>query len=200
MFHRFVRWFDHRLSDSYHIYLFNDSPECILRLQNTRARHDMHLGHITVNKDDPVLGIHLWAEHLPPMAVNSIRQRSLPASSDFSWAVTTQRRFVGSLRFLMAYLSKDSRIGENKAIFGITSLFNPERGPGGIHPMERLGFTIIPYHGKLGAFGEFWENFYALALIWAYHPASAAGRSVCDLKRTEMWMSIDTLKARYGIN
>jgi len=202
-----VRWFDHRLSDAYHIYVFNDSPECILRLQDALARHTMLFDNLMVQKGEPVLGIHLWSEHLPPISPptplelheNGAKPSGkLPASSDFTWAVKTQRRFVGSLRLAAAYMEGRSTSSEYKAVFAATSLFSPEKGPGSAHPMERLGFKIIPYNSSWGNFGNFWENFYALALIWAYNPASVQGRKIWDLKRTEMWMAFDEFMSRYG--
>lgn len=202
-----VRWFDHRLSDAYHIYVFNDSPECILRLQDSWAPHLMQFDHLTVQKGEPILAIHLWAEHLPPISQPGqsispdkrlISTGKLPASSDFTWAVKTQRRFVGSLRLAAAYLNERGSLGEYRAVFAVTSLFSPDKGSGSAHPMERLGFKVVPYHSPWGGFGDFWENFYALGLIWAYNPASVQGRNVGDLKRAEMWMAIDEFMARYG--
>jgi len=54
--------------------------------------------------------------------------------------------------------------------------------------MNRLGFTVTPYHRPLGRFGEFWENFYSWGLLWAFNPPSWRRRKLFDLRRTEVWM------------
>ncbi len=59
--------------------------------------------------------------------------------------------------------------------------------------LQRLGFTILPYHGSTGSFGEFWENFYTWLLIWTYNPASLRSHPLLGLQRNELW----TTKARF---
>jgi hypothetical protein len=181
--------FDDFLSRNEGIFIFNPSPDCILRLQVGKAPHAMTLGECMITKDQPVLGIHLWNNHLPPLSTTG---------PNLTWAVRTQRLFVGSLHLAAATVKDDSRLARLGAIFAVTSLFVPQTGPSKIHPMARLGFTITPYHSPLGGFGEFWENFYALWLIWAYNPGSAPARRLFSLRRSEMWMRMEDFLERYG--
>jgi len=64
--------------------------------------------------------------------------------------------------------------------------------------LQRLGFTVIPYHRSLGAFGEFWENFYTWMLMWTYNPGSLRYRGLWGLRRAEIWMSAEEFLRRYG--
>jgi len=183
-----VRRFDQFLSRRNHIYVFNPADDNILRLQVARAPHAMPLGDCCIAKGEPLLGIHLWNDHLPPLHIGEA----------LTWAARTQRLFVNSLRLAAAEMKRDPQLSRLKAVYAATSIFTPAVGPSGKHPMTRLGFTVVPYHCPLGAFGEFWENFYALALIGAYNPGSAPLRRLFSLKKTEMWMTAEDFLGRYG--
>jgi hypothetical protein len=61
-----------------------------------------------------------------------------------------------------------------------------------------LGFVVQPYHSPLGSFGEFWENFYSWAIMWAYNAVSLRQRHLLQLRRSEFWMSIADFLRRYG--
>ena len=59
------------------IFEFSDDPECVLRLQITRAPHTLCLNGRVVNAGEPVLELHLWNEHIPPLP---------PSGPDLAWA------------------------------------------------------------------------------------------------------------------
>jgi len=52
--------------------------------------------------------------------------------------------------------------------------------------------------GRLGRFGQFWENLYAWALMWAFNAPSLHRKQLLRLQRTEVWMSRQRLLERYG--
>jgi YkoP domain len=184
-----VRGFDRFLSRVNHICPFDAGEGCILRLQRNHAPHAMQLPGCLVQAGDPVLSFHLWNERVP---------RLPPTGPDLAWAAATRRLFVASLQLLARYVLDSPDLAGAAALFGVTSLFAPQTNARGFHPMQRLGFTIAPYRSPLGSFGNFWENFYAWALMWAYNPNSADFRRFMNLQRTEMWMPTPDFLARYG--
>ena len=108
-----------------------------------------------------------------------------------------QRRFVHSLRLVAAYVRQSPQLANVHAVGAVTVLAG-SGSDGGNHLLQRLGFKIIPYHQRLGAFGEFWENFYTWLLMWAYNPGSLRYKDVLRLKRAEIWMSAEAFLTRYG--
>ena len=195
-----IRRFDGFLSDREGLFCFNADPENILRLQVRKAPHGMDLNGERIRTGQPVLAIHLWSAHLPPLAPPGADGAPPGATGGayVVWAVQTQRRFVRSLRMVAETMQRDPDLAPLRAIYAATSLFTPVTGASGVHPMARLGFTVIPYASPLGAFGNFWENAYALALMWAYNPASAHSRQLLKIQRTEMWAATRDFLARYG--
>ena len=184
-----VRRFDGFLSRAYRIRPFDLSEGCILRLQQASAPHTMQLPGRLVRAGEPILGFHLWNERVPPLP---------PTGPDLGWAAETRRLFVASLRSLARYVQASRDLAGEAALYGATSLFSPLRSARGVHPMERLGFTVAPYRSPLGSLGNFWENFYSWVLIWSYYPHSASFRRFIGSQRTEMWMLTSDFLARYG--
>ncbi len=174
---------------SLEIYELSQDPECILRLQLTRARHPFQHGSFIVDKGDPILGLHVLNEHIP----------QLPSSgADLGWAAQTLRRFTYSLRLAAVEVQKNPRFKDICAVYGATALFAPAKGSVGIHPMERLGFFVQPFENIMGAFGEFWENLFSYAIMWTYNPVSIRHKKITDLRRTEIWMSVQEFLKRYS--
>jgi len=183
-----IRAFDAWLSRTLGVFEFCEDPECLLRLQLARASHDLCLPGGTVQAGEHVLLLHLLNERIAPIP---------PQGPDLSWAMPMQRRFVYSLRRVARYIQQSPQLADVCAVGGVTVLAGPGNS-GGSHMLQRLGFTLIPYHRPLGAFGEFWENFYTWLLMWAYNPASLRYRGLCRLKRAEIWMPAEAFLRRYG--
>ncbi len=180
--------FDAFLSRVYSVYPFSDEADCILRLRLSKAQQTLDLPGGKVSPGDDVLEIHLWNEHIAPL---------LPSESSIVWGNRTLRLFIHGLHQATQQISGDPRMARVRAIRGemifLSTTKNPERG----RQMERLGFTVRPYHSKAGAFGEFWENFYSWWLMWAYNPRSVRGRGLASNQRLEIWMSVDAFMERY---
>ena len=185
-----VRQFDGWLSRRLGIFVFSEDLCCILRLQRSHSRRSIILDNQTVHKGDPILAYHLWNERVPP----------LPAGgADFAWAAKTLSLFRYSLRLMARELRRDETWKDVKAIYGASSLFPPpERGE--FHPMERLGFSVMPYRSPLGGFGNFWENFYSWIIMWAYNPPSARRKKFWRFRRSEMWVGKDRFLKLYSKN
>jgi len=183
-----IRNFDAWLSRVEEVFEFCQSPECLLRLQLAQTWHDLRLPDITLHAGEPVLLVHLWNERL----------LQIPAQGpDLGWAKPMQRRFVGSLGLVAGYIHRSPALANIHALGGVTVLAGPGND-GGSRMLRRLGFAVIPYHRRLGAFGEFWENFYTWVLLWAYNPGSLHYRRLWGLKRVEIWMSAEEFLRRYS--
>jgi hypothetical protein len=182
--------FDAFLSRVYRVYPFTNAEDCILRLRITEAHQAVALPCGMINVGDCVLEIHLWNEHMPILHENE---------SSMVWGNRTLRLFLQGLRQVAQQMACDPRLSGVRAIRGemifLSTSSNPARG----RQMERLGFTVLPYQSKAGAFGEFWENFYSWWLMWAYNPLSVRGRRLGSNRRMEIWMPVDAFTARYGI-
>ena len=186
---RIIIWFDNFLSRLYHIYPFSDEPDCILRLGMAKSRRSLERPCGKVDPGDDILEIHLWNEHMQPLVASE---------NSIGWGSRTLRLFIRGLRQIAEEIKTDPRLSNIRAIRGemifLSTASNPDRG----YQMERLGFTVLPFHSKTGAFGEFWENFYSWWLMWAYNPLSVRNRRITTGQRMEMWMSIETFMKKYG--
>lgn len=184
-----IRRFDAFLRRAYGVFEFCQDPDCLLRLQATVAAHPVHLPGLEVRAGEPVVGLHLWNEHLPIVP---------PEGADLGWATRTARLWVYSLRLAARHVQQDPRLAAARAIVGVTALLDPAGQAASVKLMQRLGFTVLPYHSPLGRFGEFWENFYSWWVIWAYNPASLRNRRLFHMHRAEIWMARDEFLDRYG--
>lgn len=184
-----IRTFDAFLRRRYGVFEFSNDADCLVRLQFGHAPHPLPLPDGEIPTGAPVLFLHLWNEHIPPIP---------PQGPDVAWAARTYRLFLRSLQRVADLLRSDPRYAEVRAIGGATVLIPlpGETSSGGF--VRRLGFTTLPYAGKLGRFGEFWENFYTWWIMWAYNMPSLRSKNLLRLRRHEMWMSRGEFLRRFG--
>ncbi len=184
-----IRAFDGWLRRRSGVFEFTDDPACLFRLQLVHAPRDVRVRGVDIPAGTPLVGLHLWNEHVPPIP---------PTGADMAWGLRTYRMLARSLREVAAYLPRDPRLTDARAVWGVTVLIPLPDDPGGGGLIRRLGFEVLPYHGALGRFGEFWENFYTWWIMWTYNPASLRGRTMAGLRRQEMWMLREDFMRRYG--
>ncbi len=184
-----IRRFDALLSRAYGIFEFCDDGNCVLRLQIAETRRTLRFAGQEVCVGEPVLLLHLWNEHVPPLP---------QGGPDLAWAAQMRRLFIQSLRAVAVQMRQDPRLARVRAVGGSTTILSPDSHSGGRRFMQRLGFTVLPYHSPMGRFGEFWENFYAWWLMWTFNVASLRHRKLLYLHRTEIWMLADEFVSRYG--
>jgi hypothetical protein len=186
----FIKFLDYLIRRASGVIEYCDDPQCIFRVQLAPAPHPVQLSDgTTIPAGAPVLLLHLWNEHIPPID---------PAGPDLAWALQTERRLRRSLRRLAEWLTSNPACQDVQAIGGVTVLLSPDGQDGSAQLLRRLGFEFFPCHNPLGKFGEFWENLYTWWLMWAFNPASLRGRRLLHLQRTEIWMSRQTFLARHG--
>jgi hypothetical protein len=184
-----IRRFDDWLSHTQGVEPFTDDPQVILRLQQGCAAWEIPLpdGHIPLGTN--VLFIHLWNERIPLIPTQG---------PDLGWARHTQRLMIHSYNCIGQHIQDTPTLLGVKAVGGISAQISLSGANGGRALLERLGFTIFPYHRPAGVFGEFWENFYTWWLMWAFNPASVRQRGLFDLQRNEFWMTREKFLKRFG--
>jgi hypothetical protein len=170
------------------LFTFYEEESCLLRIQLTKAPHPVVFAHTTIATGAPVLELHLWNEHVPPIP---------PEGPNLAWAAHFQRLFVASLRLLARRMRSDSRLAGVRAVGGVTGVLAYGGHESGERTIERLGFTVVAYRNPLGRFGEYWENLYAWWLMDAYNPGSLKSRRLLHLRRSEFWMPVDEFLDRY---
>ncbi len=185
-----LRSFDRGICALRGVFAYDPDPECILRIQVEKSTHFVDLPGGALHKGDPIIHLHLWNEHMPPMPLSG---------QDLAWANRTWRQFSASLERLARAVECSPRLAKARALGGAQSLFTLQGGPSsGARLMRRVGFTVVPYYKPWGDFGEWIENTYSWWLMWAYNPGSMRSRDYRGVERTEIWMSIPELLRRFG--
>lgn len=184
-----IRRFDGWLSRRYRVQEFTSDPQVILRIQRTRAPRDIWLPEGIVPARAEVLMLHAHNERMPPLP---------PAGADLAYAAHLRRLQVYSLHVVARYVQNEPSLQNILAVGGITAHVTLQPADGGRAMLEHLGFIVFPYHCPLGAFGEFWENFYTWWLMWSYNPPTIRHRRMTALQRVEFWMSAEKFLDMYG--
>jgi len=184
-----VRAFDRFLCWLHGVFVFWDDPDCMFRAELARARREIVVPGAVIPAGEKVLLIHFWNEQMPQIP---------PEGPSMAQALRASRRIVSSFRVLARLLRSDPQMADVQALGGATVLFAAGDESGGEKLFIRLGFTMYPYRSPLGRFGEFWENFYTWALMWAYNAVSLRQRRLITLQRTEAWMTTEKFLLKYG--
>jgi len=173
----------------YGVYEFTDDPNCLLRVALRRARVPVVLAEgLVIGAGSPIGLLHFWNEHLPPFP---------PHGPDICWAKGVEHRFEHSLRLLATHVEG------NPAWAGVRALRGHAALSGGMRPaqMRRVashyGFEIAALDlAGLAALHAFGQNFLLWALARAFNPG-ALTRQPFRRPRTELWISRETLRARF---
>ena len=184
-----IRRFDNWLSHKDGVEPFTDDPQCILRIQIIQLDHDISFPDQTVHAGSKALSIHFWNEHMPLIPDDG---------PDLAYGLKFQRLIVYSMKLIAEHIEDRSALNDVKIVGGITTFVSREAADGGRKSFEHLGFTIFPHHRTLGAFGEFWENFYGWWLMWTFNPVSARYRKMQDMQHTEFWMTREKFMEKFG--
>ncbi len=184
-----VRALDRYLRGRFGIFEYSSDDSCIFRVRVVRAPHDLELPAETVATGDPVLELHFWNEHLPPVPKSGHNMR---------WAVGGRRVLISSCQKLAARLREDPRMANARAVGGITALFATGDRSGWEKIFGRLGFVMQPHRNPAGRFFEFWERVYAWMVMRAFAVGSGSPPKLASIHRTDFWISRDDFLRRYG--
>ena len=184
-----VRLIEFIVRKSLHVYEFTDDPECILRIQLTTAPRAVDFGSWKISKGDPILGIHAWNERMPKIPREG---------ATIEWAIRLRRQAIHSFQKVSEELQKDDKYSQVRAVYGESTIFSFSGHTGGLQMIQRLGFTIVPYHSPSGRFGEFWANLFSWWLMWAFNDVSLDTRDFKKMERTEAWFKAEDFIQRFG--
>jgi len=173
----------------YGIFEYWDDPRCLFRVRAIGAPHALLLPGQEVPAGAPVVELHFWNEHIPPLPEEG---------PDPAWALRFRRMVVDSFRHLADVVRHDPRLAGVQAVGATTVLFDIEDNPQMGVLLKRFGFSIYPHRSRLGRFGTIWENLYTWWLMAAFDAPSSSRRNPFRMVRTEIWMPIDELMGRFG--
>jgi hypothetical protein len=184
-----IRSLDQLLRKLTGVFVYWDDPDCMFRARLTRATRPLLVPGGTVPQGARVLELHFWNEHMPSIP---------PEGVTLAQAARGHRMLIRSLREIGGRIPVEDRYAGVEAVGGATVLVVAGGTSSAEKLFERLGFRLTPYRSPLGRFGEFWENLYTWALMWAYNQVSLENRHLLQLERTEVWMSAEGFVARYN--
>jgi hypothetical protein len=180
-FDRFLRW-------TQGVYEFCEQSQCLLRLKRAQAKRTVILPDTLIEKGKPIIELHLWNEHIPPLPTDG---------NPLQWALQTKNRLIYSFQMLARLIVEDKSYQDIEALFGITVLAVDPATADPISLFLRLGFEVYPYQNPLGSFGTFWENFYTWWIMWAFNKESLRKRNLWSLRRSEIWISTERFLSLY---
>jgi hypothetical protein len=183
---RLIRHFDALVRRFQGVFEFSANPDCLLRLRRCHLEHPLRLADGSYPAGTLILELHLWNERVPALA---------SAGPDLAWASQAAHRLRRSLEELAAYVIAREDLRDARLITGATILAD---GPAAQLLLRRLGFELHPHRRPAGRLLESWQNLYALGLMAAFNPVSVRRRTSASLRRTDLWMSMDSFLQLYA--
>ncbi len=185
-----VLWLDRVLRRHHGIYEYTAHPECMFRVERAQADQTLTLSDGTpVRLGDPVLKLHLWNEHMPPIG---------PRGPTVAWGRHAQSAAEHSLRLLASYL-KQRESADVAAICADMRLTTARKRNQLARITARLGFEAVhdPQVGRPGALRRVGENILMFLLVLATNPVALRG-SVLLRDHQRVYLSRAALERRYG--
>jgi hypothetical protein len=135
-----------------------------------------------------VLQTHLWNEHLPRAGAGLTPGRAL------------LRDFRASLAELARFLEARPELDGVRAIYGEVGFFPEARLPQARRIAAALGYDLVVGErpGWNPTRAAFWRNVNSWRLLRAFNPASLERTGFGRMRRCEVWMSRERLRALYG--
>ena len=192
MVRRLIRGLDAILRHSYHIYEFNNDPDCMLRLSLGVSEREFTLANgIHIQRGDPVGEVHFWNEHIPQIPEQGL---------DLAWARLFQKRLEFSLQALAEHVANNPDFDQVQVFLGDPPLGGVNVARALQRGFQRWGFEFGPEAEKGGIwqrFANFWKNLYATSLVWAFNPRSLNTKDVRHIERLQVLLSRETLMRKY---
>jgi hypothetical protein len=182
---------DNWLRRFYGVREFSGDPQCILRVAINRAAHCTRLADgCVVPGGAAIIDLHLWNEHLQHL---SFRSNGLGTAS------VLRHQIDAGLEELARFMATEPSLAEIAALRARTAFVPNSRLPKLLRVARSFGFEPSA-SGEAVSFAaqvhDFWENFFILALAWAFNP-SVCRRNNVFRARCELWVSRDALFTRY---
>jgi hypothetical protein len=174
------------------VYEYSDDPRCFFRVQRMTAERDVALGDgRRIGRGTPVLNLHLWNEHVPPLGSNGF---------GIAWAREATRRAELSMYGLPRHLKWARALHEFVALRGDMRLGTAEQSDQLAGIAARHGFEAAgadPEQVTAGTLTRFAENVFCL-LVLATNPA-ALRLPVSRRDHKLVYLSRAALETRYAL-
>jgi hypothetical protein len=173
------------------VYEYSSDPACLFRIQRGVAQAYLDLADGTrLRHGSPILDIHLWNEHMPPIG---------PEGATLGWARQVSRGLDVSLGQLACYLAKQPDLSDIAALRAHMRLGAASQSKQLARMAARYGFEAAsgetrPEHGRIHRFGE---NILIFLLVLATNPGALRTR-ILWRGRTLVYLSREALERRYG--
>lgn len=148
------------------IYEYTTDRRCLLRAEIGRSDRAVTLGDGTrLAAGDPVLVLHLWNEHIPPIGSRG---------PTVGWARHMSRAAHVSLRELARYLQQHPELDDILAICGDMHLGSARQAEQFTRLVSRYGFETVDEGGAEtdGALHRLGKNILVLLLVAATNPVA----------------------------
>jgi hypothetical protein len=174
------------------VYEYSDDPRCLFRVQRTAAECDVMLGDGThIRQGAPVLNLHLWNEHVPPLGPNGFC---------IAWAREATRRVELSMYGLVRHLKWTRALDDIVALRGDMRLGTAEKSGQFARIAARYGFEPAGTASEgftPGTLKRFAENVFICLLVLATNPA-ALRLPVLRRDHKLVYLSRTALETRYA--
>jgi hypothetical protein len=174
------------------VYEYSGDPLCVFRVQRAFAEADVLLSDGTrIATGDPVLNLHLWNEHVPPMRLQG---------ATVSWARDATRRVERSLRDLARHLKWTRALDDIVALRGDMRLGTPEQSSQLARLAAHYGFEPAAGNGldlSSPTVQRFAENVFIFLLVMATNPI-ALRAPVLRRDHKLVYLSRAALERRYA--
>lgn len=171
---------------------FSDNPNCILRVERSRADSEIRLSDgVVVARGDPILDLHFWNEQMPQTS----------AKPGLGWGGRFGRQLLRSFGELAVATERDPRISDAVAIRGRLA-FAAARNRDDMRRFGRWFGLETPAEPERLPLGrrvhDAAEDIWLVFLSYAFNPGSLRGRQMLR-RRDDLWMSKASLLARYEV-
>lgn len=183
--------FDRLLQRWHGVFEYSTDPLCVFRIQPDMSDRNIVLGDGTsVSVGDRILNLHLWSEHVPPMALTG---------PTIGWARRYAHGLEYSLQLLSEYLSGQPQYSGVVAIRATLMVASRRNIGQMVRIVRHCGFESLPgdeRHSWAGRIHQFADNVLGLLLCVAVSPRSARGE-VLRRVRSQVMLSRHLLDQRY---
>jgi hypothetical protein len=185
--------FDRWLRQRQGVYEYSDDPRCFFRVQRMTAERDVALGDgRRIGRGTPVLNLHLWNEHVPPLGSNGF---------GIAWAREATRRVELSMYGLPRHLKWARALHELVALRGDMRLGTAEQSDQLARIAVRYGFEAAgadPDQLSAGTLTRLAQNVFICLPVLAPSPA-ALRLPVLRRYHKLVYLSRSALETRYAL-
>ena len=184
-----IRRIDAHMRRQMGIFEIWDDPRSQFRVSLETTSRPVNVPGLSLPAGARILDLHFWSEH-------ALDQPTEGAATGVS--LRQYKLIIASFKAIGNSLKTDPRLADVQAVHALTPLFFREERNTGPSMLSRLGFTVVPFHNPMGAFGQFWQDLHIWLLTWAIKPEVLGRRTRFKNVWNELWFSADAYVQKYG--